>query len=333
MVERPFALTVAREARAHTCATCLADSRSQSPRWERRCDRCATQYYCSERCAAAAEEWHTAGGVECAALLALEADPALDEEIADQVAQAIRILANRAASLVVDAGPAGVAGYDAYAERLVGTTPRTQEGMDWLRAAVTATLRALPDAAGIPAPTLADVLRRHQCNLYGVTGPAGDDVASASFVGFMHLFNHACCPNLAFDSARRQQWAASAAGDDADAPSADGEARGCAAAPCFALVALEDVTAGEELCISYTSSAEGPTQRLEHLRDWYGFDCACPRCTCGDVAQELDYCERLDERRCAFDDCGSGLGVHAAVGSALLRCVHCGEEWDPRETE
>ena len=44
-------------------------------------------------------------------------------------------------------------------------------------------------------------MMRHQCNLYGVTGRAGEDKASASFVGFLHLFNHACCPNVVFDSA------------------------------------------------------------------------------------------------------------------------------------
>ena len=34
------------------------------------------------------------------------------------------------------------------------------------------------------------------------------------------------------------------------------------------------------------------------------------RCTCDDVAAELDFSDRMDARRCTrLDECGSGLGV------------------------
>ena len=92
---------------------------------------------------------------------------------------------------------------------------------------------------------------------------------------------------------------------------------------------------GTELCISYTSSAEGPAQRREHLEEYYGFWCECARCTCDDVAAELDFCDRMDARRCCLDSCGSGLGVpfgddggSDGQGESLLRCVHCGETFE-----
>ena len=97
----------------------------------------------------------------------------------------------------------------------------------------------------------------------------GEDKASASFVGFLHLFNHACCPNVVFDSALPAQPATAEA------------------APLFALRALTDVPEGAELCISYTSSAEGPVARAAHLEEWYGFKCLCARCQCDDPLQEL----------------------------------------------
>ena len=185
----------------------------------------------------------------------------IEEDDFDTVAQAIRILADRAHQRIVDAGPAGLVGWeDSYTERLVGVTPGTDEARMALRRIASATLDALPSEARISSAELLDVLERHSCNLYGVTGAGGEDVAGASFVGFFHLFNHACCPNVVFDSARQVAPAMP-----------DG------AAPSFALVALEDISKGAEMSISYTSSAEGPAQRSEHLREHYGFDCGCAR--------------------------------------------------------
>lgn len=118
-------------------------------------------------------------------------------------------------------------------------------------------------------------------------------------------------PNVVFDSAR-----------PIAAASADGRA------PCYALLALEDIAKGEELCISYTSTAEGPGRRAEHLQEHYGFKCACVRCKAaedGDVCAELDYADALEARRCTRESCGSGLCVPIAVGHAERRCVHCGE--------
>ena len=49
-----------------------------------------------------------------------------------------------------------------------------------------------------------------------------------------------------------------------------------------------------------------------------------------DLTRRLDDAERdkLDALRCAYDECGSGLGVLCEVqGHAARRCVHCGKSW------
>eukprot|EP00325_Prymnesiales_sp_UTEX-LB-985_P032366 CAMPEP_0174717748 /NCGR_PEP_ID=MMETSP1094-20130205/27099_1 /TAXON_ID=156173 /ORGANISM="Chrysochromulina brevifilum, Strain UTEX LB 985" /LENGTH=394 /DNA_ID=CAMNT_0015917735 /DNA_START=202 /DNA_END=1383 /DNA_ORIENTATION=+ len=310
--ERPLALTISHNARAHFCAVCLADSRRSSPPlkcWTLQCETCHTQYYCSDSCAAAIAARH--GGTECTALLAASSDPAVDDDTVDTVAQAIRILADRANGISTDVGPAGCFGYAAYAERLVAITPSTSSARECLRTTVDVTLRALPEEARVPPAELHELLERHSCNLYGVTGRAGEDVASASFVGLFHLFNHACCPNVVFDSG--SGWRQSSAVGDGS-PST------------FSLIALTDIAQGSELCISYTSSAEGPTLRSDHLSEHYGFRCTCHRCTCDDVNVELDYSEMLERLRCAEEECGSGLSVPCGDEGPLgfLRCVHCG---------
>ena len=250
-VERPLALTVNRAVHVHTCAVCLADSRDAGhARWSRECEACHAHFYCGEACEVAGLARHR--GVECEALALLRSDTD-DDDLKDQVAQAVRILADRAAGRSVDAGPAGIASYASYVERLVGVPPWTAEARASLKTAVAATLRCVRERARVTPHELEDLLMRHQCNLYGVTGRAGEDKASASFVGFLHLFNHACCPNVVFDSARPAQPATAEAG------------------PLFALRALTDVAEGAELCISYTSSAEGPVARAAHLEEWYSY--------------------------------------------------------------
>lgn len=291
-------------------------------------------------------------GVECEALALLRSDTD-DDDLKDQVAQAVRILADRAAGRSVDAGPAGIASYASYVERLVGVPPWTAEARASLKTAVAATLRCVRERARVTPHELEDLLMRHQCNLYGVTGRAGEDKASASFVGFLHLFNHACCPNVVFDSARPAQPATAEAG------------------PLFALRALTDVAEGAELCISYTSSAEGPVARAAHLEEWYsypyqhniypirirvsrvdvmlallsvmrtnryGFKCLCARCQCDDPLEELDYDDALDALRCAHDRrmrhrglAAGASGVPCEVGHAARRCVHCGGSWEDEE--
>ena len=107
-VERPLALTVNRAVLTHTCAVCLADSRDAGQAcWSRECERCHAHFFCGEACEVAGLARHR--GVECEALTAL--GEIEDDDLKDQVAQAVRILADRAAGRSVDAGPAGLASY------------------------------------------------------------------------------------------------------------------------------------------------------------------------------------------------------------------------------
>ena len=352
LVERPLVLTVSHQCRKHICAHCIADSRKSRPggldgaaAWTVRCDRCGTQHYCSEACAAAAAPRHS--GHECQAMASAEdlrAD--LEDDDLDTISQAIRMLCDKAHGFAISCGPPGVlASATSHAERLVGISPSTDEARTCLSRICAATLRCLPSEVRVPSAELLDLLERHACNLYGVTGPAGEDTAGASFAGFFHLFNHSCSPNVVFDSARR-----------VDGATAEG------AAPLFALRALFDTSPGEELCISYTSSADGiarpggigraaggrrgvtrgahpvnsmrdptdsptdshadslpppppppcsgPTERSDHLEEYYGFRCTCTRCQAhGDVGRELDFADRLEGRRCSRCECGSGLSV------------------------
>lgn len=240
LLERPLVLTVAHVNRPRYCANCLADCQAASPSmpaWPTRCEQCSTQYYCCAECRAAAAPRHS--GVECAALAA-SANEMLDQDDVDTVAQAIRILADRANGRELDIGCAGTfGGLTAYAQRLVGVTPSTEDARAALDRSVTATLKVLPEAARVSPAVLLDLLERHGCNLYGCSGVGGEEVACASFVGLFHLLNHACCPNVVFDSAR---------------PAAPATADG--APPTFALRALELIEQGQEVNISYVSSAE-----------------------------------------------------------------------------
>ena len=253
LVERPLLLTISHGCRGHICAHCLADSRKGGPgdidgsaHWQLCCEGCGTQRYCSEACAAAAAPRHS--GIECAAMASAARD-SLDDDDVDTVSQAIRMLCDKAHGFAIGCGPPGVlASATSHAERLVGVSPSTDEARACLSRICAATLRHLPDEARVPPSELLDLLERHGCNLYGVTGGRGEDVAGASFAGFFHLFNHSCSPNVVFDSATQVQPA-----------SPDG------ASPLFALRALFDVASGEELCISYTSSADGKRASSERV--------------------------------------------------------------------
>ena len=303
LVERPLVLTVSHEARGHFCAHCIADSRKRGLRaWERRCEGCGVVFYCSADCAAAAAARHTE--LECAAMA--RADRAgIDDEDIDFVMQAIRIVGDAATRFTTDAGPAGVVGFGrSYAERLVGVTPSSRESRDALGRIVAATLQALPEAARWAPAALLDVLERSWCNLYGVSGADGEDVACASFVGFFHLLNHACCPNVVFDAARR----VAPATPDGGAP----------ALPC----ALWRISPRAPSCASRTRAPPTGRRSGALLREHYGFSCACARCG-ADEMEELDFLDRLDAPRCTLDGCGSGLSVPVRTSTSLAGTPSC----------
>ena len=324
LVERPFALTVSMKARERTCAHCLKDARVHGGRagvWSTCCKACKAHFYCSESCAAAAAAYHS--GVECDALALLSplmSGDAIDPEDAELISQAIRVLALRAKGVVADVGPAGALGAGAYhphspLSRMIGIPSKADASIS-MRTIASIVLKVLPPEARIPSEELVDLLERHGNNEFGVSGRGGEVVACGSFIGFFHILNHSCRPNVVFDSAGRAAALASGA------------------PPLFSLVALDDIEAGEELCHSYEND---PGALLEH----YGFVCACPLCEenraaiaaglppgkGGPLAREWQAKQRAIA--CPARDCGAGDGVRILGGGGRLRCVHCAHEWDP----
>ena len=330
VVERPLALTVCPNARPFTCASCFADSRSKippsahglPPRWPRRCAGCGVLRFCSEKCEAALAPRH--GGYECAALAAIACEekaaqrPVVEPDAENLLAQAIRILADRHLGTRIRALDELVVSFEAFRARLI-SVPRSWPPAALVAQTVDAALRFVPADAHIPPAELADVLYRQQANVYGVCSRGGRDIGRACCVGAMHLFNHSCVPSLVFDSVLL------------DVACADTTGERDTATPSVSLVSLVDIPAGVELTTSYTGVEDEREERRAHLSEYYGFECACPRCS-GDEALG----DAHAAMRCALADCGSGYSV-AVPGrpdqegpdqegdeQPRRRCVHCG---------
>ena len=167
-------------------------------------------------------------------------------------------------------------------------------------------------------------------------GPAGASLGLASFLGAMHLFNHSCCPNAAFDC---RPFVQAADGRPTKVlPSASDAVDGTGVGLVFAMRALVDIPKGREVLHCYAGSADGPARRQQYVLDHHGFECACERCSCDDPGDEAELAERLDAMRCIRIGCGTGLSypllpAAAPKGATRRRCVHCGGVWDEESDE
>ena len=352
--EAPLALTPLLGAAAAVCWHCLerAPAGAEQPL---RCSGCRLVCWCSERCreagtvvALTAGHAHAHGPTECAALASWETAGRPNEDVADLILQAVRLLdvRERAASFRPFPSPSATRlGFEAYEERLCDMK-RNRENGDAIRRSALSAIDSAPAEARVDRALLEEVLSRHQCNVYGVSGPAAVGHGLASFVGILQLFNHSCAPNLAFDSRPAIPIACGEQGGFAVAGMDSEDARAprlfTAPVPMYSLIALRNIRAGTELTHCYASSSDGPAARQEYLRAHHGFRCDCPRCACTDPLAELVVSERLDARRCIDPRCGSGLGVHVQDNSGqrqhegdgvMLRCVHCGESWEADEED
>ena len=276
-----------------------------------------------------------------------------DDDIADLIFQAIRILSYRATgreshpfcdSPAQSAQELAVT-YESYASRLV-PMKRSKRTASAIQRAVRSALRVMPRGpARVPPAELYDILNRHQCNLVGVLGPGGTSVGLASFLGALHLYNHSCMPNAGFDSRSTGGGLSGAVTDSVDgalsashvSPIAEPAAFEFAA---FGFRALVDINAGDEICHCYAGSADGPSQRLQYLRDHHGFTCVCRRCACDDIVEETELSEQLDAIRCGCEGCYTGLSyplltnaagdaaaelyTPSSDGDVLRQCVLCG---------
>lgn len=351
--EAPLALTPLFGVARQVCWHCMeADPGGNEQPLQ--CAACDVACWCSEACrdagttsGLAAGLAHAHGPVECAALRhwQLAGRPHLD--VADLTLQAIRLLDLRQRGAACQPLPSPSTtrlGFDAYGSRLCGMRRDAETG-GAIRRAAAAALASVAVEARVQPAVLEDVLSRHQCNAYGVSGPGAVGRGLASFVAVFQLFNHSCAPNLAFDSRPVRSVPAPGSAAASEPP------RVAASPPSYGLVALGPIGAGVELTHCYASSADGPTVRQAYLRAHHGFQCGCTRCACDDPVAELELSERLDARRCVRAACGSGIGVHttarggrgtacaggdaghAEAGQVRLRCVHCGEVWEAEELE
>ena len=315
--EAPLTLTPCESARPFVCAFCFADARDKTPskhglpaRWSRRCATCRVLRFCSASCEAALSSRHH--GYECSVLAMLANEeretqqPVVAAEAADHLAQAIRLLADRHNGNAVQLSDELTVAYADYRRRLVSPSSRADEARVAIEQAHDVAMRAVPPLlASMPPSDLLDVLSRMNANVFAVCGRGARDLGRASFVGVLHLFNHSCAPNIAFDCVPM------------NAPSADG------AAPSFCLVSLREIAAGEELLLSYVSTADEPQERREHLQRYYGFECTCERCAGAD--EEAHAC-RLAALRCSLDECCTGYAVADTAEPRARRCLHCGRQ-------
>ena len=334
LLEQPLTITPTHDARPFVCANCFDDSRFSSRgdsfdkynnQWARYCSGCCMLRCCSKACESALHIRHR-GTVECEALalLAKEAKASGitpcerfgDADLANLLFQAVRILSDRHAGVSVRAYQSRTVSFSSYTQRLVGGGDDAMVTTA-LEAVARAALAVIPEAARIPVSDLASVLRYHQANVYSVLSRGGNEIASASFVGALHLFNHSCAPNLAFDCVPIRT--AGRAGSNL----------------FFALVSLRNIAPGEALCISYTSTADERAVRRKHLLSYYGFDCDCERCLQA-VSPEEDrrIAHDFAARRCALGDCGTGYVVAGdATAGCGWRCLHCGRRLQSHSLE
>lgn len=319
-VERPLLLTVAPNARVHTCAVCLADSRKHGrAAWETCCASCGVHYYCSKTCAAAARPSHH--GIECEALRRFVREHSSSEEAHqhfDMVARAVRLLADRANRRTVHVGAAGALGVHTGAlDRLMSIGPANRREKKARARIAEIALSVVPEAARVPLSELMRRLEAEVCNSIGILGHVrGEDIASACFAGHVHLLNHSCRPCAVLDSVSRGPEAAGAAREDAT--------------PAFAIRALEDIRQGSEVTLMY--AFEEPS----HLRHDYGFACQCQRCKeRGDEGADRAFWA-WKERVCCpagpHGGCGCGIGVPIERGKkrdsrVRRRCANCAHTW------
>ena len=233
-----------------------------------------------------------------------------DVDELDLIMLAIRILVDAHTGKHWDVGVAGCfEGANACANRMIGVAPASSRADAALEARADATLHLLPREVQVTREDVIDLFERLDCNLLGVPGRVDEVAALACFVGHFHLFNHACYPNVVFDTAQHSVG-----------PTGDG------GAPAFAMYAFEDVKAGDELLLAYRRASDD--ERHDLFLDHYGFRCTCPLCK-GPQTVASALREREVARSCPAEECGGGFGVPIDGGGdgRRLRCVVCNHSW------
>jgi len=111
-----------------------------------------------------------------------------------------------------------------------------------------------PSLRPLITSTIYPFLSRHLSNSFGIwelpISPDSENLGSAMYPSASY-FNHSCDPNV--EKVREGR--------------------------VVRFVTSRDVQEGEELCISYGHTERELEERRKVLKEWWGFDCDCSRCT------------------------------------------------------
>jgi hypothetical protein len=139
-----------------------------------------------------------------------------------------------------------------------------------------------PACGGAPLAELAALLRKEQCNSYGIMaapGPAGERrLRGGGIYPRCSLVNHECIPNAArfdaFDAPAQPGVCCSGGASE----SSGGGSGGYPVSTAVTIRAMHALPAGTEVVQSYFPLNWSLPERAAQARSVYGFDCACPRC-------------------------------------------------------
>lgn len=99
---------------------------------------------------------------------------------------------------------------------------------------------------------LAECICRYECNCFGYFNPDNGDQIGAAIIPAISFINHSCAPN--------------------------GKTVYYFNGGPITVEATRDILKGEEVNISYCNENKGKKERQEYLKQYYHFDCACPKC-------------------------------------------------------
>ncbi|KAJ1554484.1 hypothetical protein HK405_004937, partial [Cladochytrium tenue] len=160
---------------------------------------------------------------------------------------------------------------------------------------------------------------------YGLAGPTAPRQGYAiGLYSDASYFNHSCAPNVVHAVREAQAGAQAMIAGATTAPDAANHDGGCSEPGEFRFFAVDEIAAGDELCISYVGVGEqqgDAARRRRILRKVFHFECSCELCTAevtsggGDSGvDKTRLARRLDRLLCS-------RAAAAAAAATLTRTV------------
>ncbi len=100
---------------------------------------------------------------------------------------------------------------------------------------------------------LAECICRYECNCFGYFNPKTGDQIGAAVIPAISFLNHSCAPN-----AKTIYYLNGGP---------------------ITVEASKDIAQNQEVNISYCDTSKGKKERQAYLKEYYHFNCACPKCT------------------------------------------------------